>query len=163
MAWAGFARSSRELGAMGLNSWLVERMPVAGQDAHSRLAIYHQGNLPGATSAVYLFLESQSGIVVLANAYGLSDVPDWISQAIMDVLFHHSVSVDYIQLTHEAIIKYQEYCVKIQADLALLQGREPDRASFGDVGSFVGDYRNAADVFIIRVSRHGDDSLRLAF
>ena len=152
-----------ELGAMGLNSWLVERMPVAGQDAHSRLTIYHQGNLPGATSAVYLFLESQSGIVVLANAYGLSDVPDWISQAIMDVLFHHSVSVDYIQLTHEAIIKYQEYCVKIQADLALLQGREPDRASFGDVGSFVGDYRNAADVFIIRVSRHGDDSLRLAF
>jgi Beta-lactamase len=53
-----------ELGAMGLNSWLVERMPVAGQDAHSRLAIYHQGNLPGATSAVYLFPESQSGIVV---------------------------------------------------------------------------------------------------
>ena len=148
-----------ELGAMGLNSWLVERMPVAGQDAHSRLAIYHQGNLPGATSAVYLFPESQSGIVVLANAYGLSDVPDWISQAIMDVLFHHSVPVDYIQLTREAIIKY---CAKTQHDLVLLQGRKPNQASF-DVGSFVGDYRNDADIFIMRVSRHGDDSLRLAF
>ena len=151
-----------ELGAMGLNSWLVERMPVAGQDAHSRLAIYHQGNLPGATSAVYLFPETQSGIVVLANAYGLSDVPDWISQAIMDVLFHHSVSVDYIQLTREAIIKYQEYCAKTQHDLVLLQGRKPNQASL-DVGSFVGDYRNDADVFLIRVSQHGDDSLRLAF
>jgi CubicO group peptidase (beta-lactamase class C family) len=151
-----------ELGAMGLDSWLMERMPVAGQDTHSRLAIYHQGNSPGATSAVYLFPETQSGIVVLANAYGLSDVPNWISQAIMDVLFHH-VSVDYIQLTREAIIKYQEYCAKTQDDLVLLQGREPDRASFGDVGGFVGDYRNAADFFIIRVSRHGDDSLRLAF
>ena len=61
-----------KLGAMGLDSWLVERMPVAGQDAHPHLAIYHQGNLPGATSAVYLFPESQSAIVVLANAYGLS-------------------------------------------------------------------------------------------
>jgi hypothetical protein len=80
----------------------------------------------------------------------------------MDVLFHHSVSVDYTQLTHEAIIKYQEYCAKTQRDLVLLQGRKPNQASF-DVGSFVGDYRNDADVFIMRVSRHGDDSLRLAF
>ena len=147
---------------MGLNSWLVERMPVVGQDAHSCLAIYHQGNLPGATSAVYLFPESQSGIVVLTNAYRLSDVTDWISQAIMDMLFHHSISVDYIQLTREAIIKYQEHCAKTQHDLVLLQDRKPNQASF-DVGSFVGDYRNDADVFIMRVSRHGDDSLRLAF
>jgi CubicO group peptidase (beta-lactamase class C family) len=144
------------------SQFLVERMPVARQDAHSRLAIYHQGNLPGATSAVYLFPESQSGIVVLANAYGLSDVTDWISQAIMDVLFYHSVSVDYIQLTREAIIKYQEYCAKTQHDLVLLQGRKPNQASF-DVDNFVGDYRNDADVFVIRVSRHGDNGLRLAF
>ncbi|KAK0721125.1 hypothetical protein B0H67DRAFT_486558 [Lasiosphaeris hirsuta] len=51
-------------------------MPVAGQNSPSRLAVYHQGNLPGATSAVYLFPETQSGVVVLTNAYGLSDVAD---------------------------------------------------------------------------------------
>ncbi|KXX77210.1 Beta-lactamase, partial [Madurella mycetomatis] len=35
-----------ELGAIGLNPWLLKKMPVAGQNSPSRLAIYHQGNLP---------------------------------------------------------------------------------------------------------------------
>lgn len=83
---------------MGLNPWLT-KMPIINT---SRIALYHQGNLPGATSAVYLFPETRSGIVVLGNGYGLSDAPDWIAQLIIEALFETESKTDYVALAREA-------------------------------------------------------------
>jgi hypothetical protein len=37
-----------------------------------------------------------SGIVVLAKAYGLSDVPDWIVQSIIETLFEGEIDTPYL-------------------------------------------------------------------
>lgn len=50
-----------ELGVLGLNPWLVKKMPIAGRVSPSRLTIYHQGNVPGATSPSTSFPKRGAG------------------------------------------------------------------------------------------------------
>ncbi|KAI9923459.1 hypothetical protein AWENTII_003170 [Aspergillus wentii] len=148
-----------ELGAIGLNPGLVKNMPIVGRSSPSRLTIYHQGNVPGATSAVYLFPDSSSGVVVLANAYGLSDVPDWIAQSIIDVLFEEDTDTPYVQLAHEAVFSYQKWCAKTVNDLAALQ--RPNSAPAA-LDGFSGVYENGAKTFKLLVIFE-DGKLKLQF
>lgn len=91
-------------------------MPITGRGSPSRLAIYHQDNVPGATSAVYLFPLTRTGIVVLANTYELTDVPDWIAQILSETLFEDDTGANYIQLTEEVVDSYQKWCSKTAHD-----------------------------------------------
>ncbi|KAB5560245.1 hypothetical protein GE09DRAFT_83718 [Coniochaeta sp. 2T2.1] len=145
-----------EVGAMGLNPWLA-RMPVAH---HSRLAIYHQGNLPGATSAVYLFPETRSGVVVLANAYGLSDAPDWISQLIMDTLFETNSTTDYVKLTEDAVREFQRSRSETVRDIDSMRGTSP--SGMQALATYVGRFENAGGSFVVDVFVESG-ALKLAF
>ncbi|KAK7414091.1 hypothetical protein QQX98_007034 [Neonectria punicea] len=157
----GWIRSQlpSELGSMGLNSWLLGKMPVVGRGAPSRLALYHQGNLPGATTAVYLFPETQSGIVVLENAYGLSDVPDWIAQIIIHILFDMPTTTDYAKLAEQAVSNFQQHRRKTASDLSRLPRTDSEPAS---PHRLLGDYENAAECFFLRISQREND-LKLSF
>lgn len=148
-----------QLGAMGLNPWLVKKMPVVGRGSSSRLAIYHQGNLPGSTSAVYIFPQTQSGVVVLANAYGLSDVPDWIAQSVIDVLFNHRTPADYVNLTQEAVAAFQSYKSQTKLDLRSLRRPSPRTP---DVSGLIGVYWNESHTFSIVIFEDGNQ-LKLSF
>lgn len=143
-----------EVGAIGLNSWLVKKMPIIGRNSPSRLAIYHQGNVPGATSAVYLFPETMSGVVVLANAYGLSDVPDWIAQSIIETLFEGEIDTPYLQLAEEAVSASREWCAKTVKDLATLENSNPDSAPTR-LDRYIGEYWNSAETFRLVVILDG--------
>ncbi|KAI1120719.1 putative D-aminoacylase [Nemania abortiva] len=149
-----------ELGIMGLNSGLVQEMPVVGRGSGSRLALYHQGNLPGATSAVYLFPETNSGVVVLANAFGLSDVPDWISQAIISTLFDDERSPDsYVKLAQEAVTNNQQYLNKTAEILKSLKRPGPNQEI---LGQYSGKYLSTSNPLFLEIYEF-EGHLRVAF
>jgi hypothetical protein len=145
---------------MGLNPGLVRAFPVVGQKSNSRFALYHQGNLPGATSAVYLFPETNSGVVVLANAYGLSDVPDWISQAITSTLFDDGTPADeYARLAQEAVTNNQQYLSQTVEALRSLKQPNPEERV---LGQYSGKYVNDGATFFLEIYEAGG-RLRVAF
>lgn len=151
-----------ELGSIGLNSWLVKSMPIIGRNSAPRLTIYHQGNLPGATSAVYLFPDTVSGVVVLASAYGLSDVPDWIAQSIIETMFEEGTNTPYMQLAEEAVSAYRAWCAKTVKDLTDLKTHSPDSAPTS-LERYVGEYWNAAKTFRLVIILDNNGALKLQF
>ena len=79
---AGWARSQlpTTVGDIGVNPGLVENMPLLAKHIRSRLPLWHQGSLVGATSFVMLLPETQSAVLVLTNTMALNDAADWIGQ-----------------------------------------------------------------------------------
>lgn len=138
------------LGAMGLNPWLAQ-MPLINT---SRLALYHQGNLPGATSAVYLFPETRSGIVVLSNGYGLSDAPDWIAQLITEALFETESETDYVALAREAADVSKSNRRRSVQEIEGMQ--HADTAPPAPIKAFDGMYYNTAATFVIEIFSSSD-------
>lgn len=137
-------------------------MPIIGRNSASRLTVYHQGNVPGATSAVYLFPDNMSGVVVLANAYGLSDVPDWIAQSIIETLFEEDTNTPYLQLAEEAVSAYRTWCAKSVKDLTDLENRNPDSAPTS-LERYVGEYWNAAKTIRLIINLDNNGALKLQF
>lgn len=78
-------------------------MPTAELGSPDRLSFFHQDNLITGTPAVYDFPETQSAIVVLVNAFGLTDAPDYIAQMVMEVLFGDNTRAGYVSLAKEKI------------------------------------------------------------
>lgn len=64
----------------GRNQDVLDPFPKLGERYPGKLAIWHGGNVPGATSALCLPPESETAVVVLQNSPGLCDVADWICQ-----------------------------------------------------------------------------------
>ncbi|KAG7288405.1 hypothetical protein NEMBOFW57_007937 [Staphylotrichum longicolle] len=62
----------------GWNQDVLGPFPKLGEHYPGKLAIWHGGNMPGATSALCLLPESETAVVVLQNSLGLCDVADWI-------------------------------------------------------------------------------------
>lgn len=86
LGWARVQLPST-LGHIGINSRLIPHdMPVVGKGAASQLVLYHQGTLPGALAVVMLLPDSESVILVMSNCLSLTDVPDWVSQMILEEL-----------------------------------------------------------------------------
>jgi CubicO group peptidase (beta-lactamase class C family) len=137
------------LGAIGYNEYFVKNMPVAGSGSPPRLAIYNQGNLPGGTAAVYMFPETNSTVVVLANAFGLTDAPDWIAQLLVETLFEDSTNADYVALAREAVQSSARECSRIEKELSSLQDSSPRLENYD---SFTGRYFNAIETFFLLVS-----------
>ena len=96
----GWARSELPgpMGVTGLNPNLVDEMPIVGRGSPSRLCIHHQGSLAGTLTAVNLFSETDSAIVVLTNALALNDCADWIGQSLVECLFDVQERNDYVEI-----------------------------------------------------------------
>lgn len=89
------------LGLVGLNGReLGEDMPVVGRNVKSRTRVlYHNGNLPGAFSSVYLLPDSDTVIVVLSNSLGTTDAPYWIGQLLMESILEETDPHDFVDIT----------------------------------------------------------------
>jgi hypothetical protein len=72
------AQLPARIGQTGLNPLVLPTMPIVGKGSPSRLVIYHSGSLVGSLTAVNLFPETHSAIVVLTNSLELNDCRlDW--------------------------------------------------------------------------------------
>ncbi|KAF4417574.1 Zn(II)2Cys6 transcriptional activator [Fusarium acutatum] len=73
------------LGHIGLNSRLMpQAMPVIGKGVDEELILYHQGTLTGAIASVILIPRTESVVLVMSNSLSLTDVPDWVSQMVLE-------------------------------------------------------------------------------
>jgi hypothetical protein len=75
-----------KVGLVGINGYECPELPVAARGSRPQPLIYHQGSVTGSLSAVYLFPETHSAIIVLGNSFDLTDTPDWISQLLLEEL-----------------------------------------------------------------------------
>lgn len=144
-------------GAMGLNPW-VAKMPLVN---NSRLPLYHQGNLPGATSAVYLFPETRCGVVVLSNGYGLGDAPDWIAQLITESLFETESQTDHAALARVAVDVSRNNRLRTVYEIERMKQADAPPPST-PIKAFEGMYHNAAASFRMQIFSSNDD-LKIAF
>ncbi|PVH84923.1 putative D-aminoacylase [Cadophora sp. DSE1049] len=147
------------LGAVGYNEYFVSKMPVAGTGSAPRLAVYRQGNLPSASAAVYMFPETSSAVVVLCNAFGLTDAPDWIAQLFVEKLFDDSTNADYAKLAREAVQRTLEQSRTLGQELSSLQDAQTRPK---DLKLFVGRYYNSFGTFFLDI-RMTDGQLSVAF
>ncbi|EGO61615.1 hypothetical protein NEUTE1DRAFT_144736 [Neurospora tetrasperma FGSC 2508] len=77
------------VGLQGDNAELFNRdqLPVLGSKSQPMMTYYHQGAGLGYYSAIFMFPESNSAVVVLTNSMPLNDVADWIAQIYITALF----------------------------------------------------------------------------
>lgn len=59
--------------------------------------------MPGTTAAICLLPQSGTAVVVLQNSLGLSDVADWILQAVVDTIFTGGPRQDYASLASSCV------------------------------------------------------------
>ncbi|KAJ4158357.1 uncharacterized protein LMH87_008887 [Akanthomyces muscarius] len=125
-----------------------------------RLALYHQGNLPGATSAVYLCPKTPSGVVVLSNGYGFCDAPDWVAQLIIEELFEIGSETDYVALARDAADASK--AIRLSTVQKFEGIKVGDTTPSTKQKELEGRYHNAAGSFFVEIfSEKGD--LRIAF
>ncbi|KAH8817178.1 beta-lactamase/transpeptidase-like protein [Xylogone sp. PMI_703] len=143
---AGWARSQlpTTVGDIGVNPGLVEAMPLLADGINSRLALWHQGSLVGATSFIMMLPETETAVLVLTNTMALNDAADWIGQLLIETLLGSPVRNDYAHLASAS------------ADRALQKGRKkvggPDRA----LGDYVGLYAGFGGALCIKVIENGN-------
>lgn len=141
------------LGHIGLNGRLMPgELPILGEGVPGQTLFYHQGTLPGALAVAMLLPDTESVIVVLSNSMALSDVPDWVSQMVLEQLLevpsHHQI--DFIKYAANAIrINLNWYSVISQA---LSDGLPTIVRLPTDWAEFTGNYVDASGVFKVVVS-----------
>ena len=97
--WARATLPSTVIGFLSTNGPL--KRELLGEESRPRLTIYHGGQITGYLNSLYLFPETRSAVVVLANAQGLGDASDWTARAIIQTLFHLKPELDFVQLSAE--------------------------------------------------------------
>lgn len=157
----GWARSELPgpMGVTGLNPNLVDKMPIVGRGSPSRLCIYHQGSLPGALTAVNLFPETDSAIVVLSNALALKDCADWIGQSLVECLFDVEEKNDYLKIAQASADRSRAWytSIKDRLDEDSKGGTEPR-----PLQEYVGKYYNTIRTMLIVVSIDGESVLTMS-
>ncbi|KAF2120271.1 beta-lactamase/transpeptidase-like protein [Lophiotrema nucula] len=108
MGWIRALLPSKGLGFISNNG--LQRDHVLGSESRPRQLLYHNGGQSGYLSAMYLFPETRSAIVAMANSYGLGDAPDWTAHIIAEALFDLEPKRDYVALaTARAEYQYNFY------------------------------------------------------
>lgn len=116
----GWVRSQlpTTVGDIGVNPALVDEMPLLADGIKSRLAIWHQGSLVGATSFIMMLPETESAVLVLTNTMALNDAADWIGQLLVETLLDSPLRNDYVHLASvsadRALEKYSELSRKVE-------------------------------------------------
>ncbi|KAK3937271.1 hypothetical protein QBC46DRAFT_416456 [Diplogelasinospora grovesii] len=143
--------------------WEIKDSPLLGSKDRSLLMIYHQGATVGYYSFMALFPETDSAVVVLTNAIGLSDTADWIARALIQDLFNFTDSRDYAALAKEAnkraLGEFEQLSAEVSSLRAACLDSDPSPLA---INSFVGRYTNKKlELFFINIlSYPGDRSDR---
>ncbi|KAJ5081037.1 beta-lactamase/transpeptidase-like protein [Penicillium angulare] len=153
------------VGQQGDNTDLfeIDELPILGFGAPSQMVYYHQGSTIGYYSAILLFPQTQSAVVVLTNSVPFSDAPDWISQAYTAALFDFPSPADYLQLAKEARGRRLAQFDTMLANLD--QRRDPNAPPSLPLVKYLGKYYNKAQSFFIDVRWRTKEmqSLSIAF
>ncbi|KAK6526119.1 hypothetical protein TWF281_011156 [Arthrobotrys megalospora] len=159
LGWA-LTTLPNSLGDIGYNKIFVQDMPTVGNDSNSRSIIYHQGSMPGFTSAIFLIPDLEAAIVVLANSLGLTDVPDWVGQLLVNTISDTTQPNDYIDLAKRGSEAHIKLYPKIAKELAdnRIKGTQPK-----PLGTYPGDYYNDAKTLLIQVSISEKGGLQWSF
>ncbi|KAI5457328.1 beta-lactamase/transpeptidase-like protein [Mariannaea sp. PMI_226] len=154
LGW-GRAELPAPLGAFNYNKYLVPAMPLVGQGAPSRVAVYHGGSMQGATSAVYLLPETETAVIALQNSTGICDPCDWISQLVIHTLSEADArGIDFEALATTAAKSGTMLAAKIEA--ALEERRKKDTKPL-ELKAYTGRYWNDIKSFHIDITVHDDD------
>lgn len=127
---------------------LGANVPKIGKNGLSMTTLNHAGSMAGAMTAVTLFPDSKSAIVVLTNTLGLSDSSDTVSQLLTEILFDMPEKHDFIDLTQKIID------VELRSLSNVAEELERDR-TFGttsrELKEYVGTYRNAIGTMKVEI------------
>ena len=147
--WARVQLPGR-IGAIGVNPGLVPNgMPIVGKGSPSQIVLYHQGSLPGALAVVVLLPETLSAIVVLTNTLSLNDIPDWVSQLILEELLEVPDKNDYVAAAKTSVAENANWYSSTVDELTKDRNDDTSPKKLED---YTGTYWDAIHVVKIEVS-----------
>ncbi|KAL6410279.1 putative D-aminoacylase [Ilyonectria robusta] len=136
-------------------------MPTIGENAASRLVVYHGGSMQGFTSSVYLLPETETAVFALQNSTALCDPCDWIPQLVVQTIFGHGGDlIDFEKFAKTAAATGAGLADAIEKQLQ--QEREPGTKP-QKLTAYVGRYRNKANTFYIDIAVQEDGELYMCF
>jgi hypothetical protein len=148
----GWARTQLP-GVLGETSRNEAHLPVMGNPDHPRLVVYHHGMLVGISSAVCLFPESDTAIVLLSNCVVLDDGPGGPGHLLMETMFEDPVKHHFVALVREAADAAGEVVPRIEKQL---DGQRGDVVKPKRLDRYVGKYCNEVRTFCVCVRERED-------
>ncbi|KAL8741689.1 MAG: hypothetical protein Q9190_005729 [Brigantiaea leucoxantha] len=119
--------------------------PILGEGLSSRIALYHEGLIPGFSSFAALFPETSSAVVVLSNSIGLTDGPKLVGQLLIEELFNNTINAStYDHYTRSTARTGASQMSTIKKELR--QGKTADRPT-SPLRMYVGRYYNSLGNF----------------
>ena len=129
-------------------------------DSCPGLEVFHHGaNLPGCLGSSFLIPSSETAIVVLTNAVGLSDPTDCVGQLILSVVLGEKPYDGFVDLSkavrHAALTSY----LKLEGQLLKGKTGKPPQHP---LTTYEGDYWNFANNFVLSINASNDSLLMTA-
>ncbi|KAG4256601.1 hypothetical protein FPRO03_13964 [Fusarium proliferatum] len=152
LGWARVQLPST-LGHIGLNGRLMPQgMPIIGKGGGDELILYHQGTLPGALAVVVLIPRTESVVLVMSNSLSLTDVPDWVSQMVLEEITGVPIKdrTDFISHAKMSIGINLGWYDRIA--LGLVQGQPETINPHKPLEKYVGEYIDPSRVFSVVVT-----------
>ncbi|KAK3987536.1 beta-lactamase/transpeptidase-like protein [Cladorrhinum sp. PSN332] len=165
----GWARSQlpSSVGDFGENRLLVEDMPILGsgilQPHESRLAVWNQGSIVGATHFVMMLPETDSAVIVLTNTTARNDAADWIGQLLVETLLAKGSPLprnDYVKLAKDSMKAASDRYLGIEKEIKKGQISGGPKRPLGD---YVGRYVGFGGAYCIEIADNGDGELKILF
>ena len=127
---------------------LGANVPEIGKNGLSMTTLNHAGSMAGAMTAVTLFPDSKSAIIVLTNTLGLSDTSDTVSQLLTEILFDMPEKHDFVDLTQKIV----DVELKSMSNVAQAFERERTYVTASrELDEYVGTYRNASGTMKVEI------------
>lgn len=151
-------------GGISLNNKLRESDEAAfapfviGASSKPRQFIGHSGNWNGYTAAFYLFPETQSAVVTLANAMDLGDAADFVAKILTQALFDFKPKVDVVDFARKEAALFQKWFEDMHDDW--IRAREADNHEESPLQDYIGTYKGLATTINIFID---EESKCLAF
>ncbi|KAK3402544.1 beta-lactamase-domain-containing protein [Sordaria brevicollis] len=138
------------VGLQGDNAELFKRdqLPILGSRSQPMMTYYHQGAGLGYYSAIFMFPDTNSSVVVLTNSMPLNDVADWIAQVYITALFGFE---DGGTTYHEAAKRYLGLAKRsrdrklglVKTMMTALDNERSMTCSYPHLDSYIGQYHNS--------------------
>ena len=147
-------------GLVGVNAYECPgEYPVLAKGVKPQPLIYHQGSVTGSLSAVYLLPETETAVIVLGNSFDLSDTPDWVSQLLIEALLDAPERNDFVELAERTSANALTHH---QPTIDKLASERVEGTSHKPLDAYCGRYFNRLGNFVLEITRHDDDGLRMA-
>lgn len=132
----------------------IKELPILGAGAAPMMTYYHQGSAPGYYSALFLFPETESAVVVLTNSIPLNDAADWIAQVYISALFDFPDPADYVGLARESRKRKLDKFDRVLTTFEQIRREHPGEKPVHSLDTYAGSYFNDAGNFYIEVRQH---------